>query len=313
MNLSRALLNDHVRSLLASHPTSFGGSYDAFEPALQRALAIYEIVPDEISYEFVLTMNPWDFGQDIRGSIVGLIAEHAAYCRLIAGTYGHKLRDLATGIVDGLNCRNFRTAAVCCRTLYEEAAAATYYGERASLRISEWLSIPPSTYRLKRLLRAASTEPDEFKNRLKLITAGNKELRKWYHARKIDWQSSNPYRNFRRNEKHGLYPGFYLSAFKPLEWQVDKPAPFYYALLCDATHANADAAMLYVETIRHGQKRMTYTLRKEPLTDKPYRAFFDMICRPTIECVAILDNCIAKISEDYNRVDSYLKRLRAAE
>lgn len=313
MSASGPLLNDHVRTLLSSHPPSFGGSYDAFEPALQRALLIYDDVPDEISYEFVLTMNPSDFGNEIRGSIAGLIAEQAAYYRLIAGTYGHKLRDLVSGIVDGLNGRRFRTAAVCCRTLYEEAAAATYYRGRAATHVAAWLSVPPSTYRLKRLQKAASKESDKFTNRLRLIIAGNKELRKWYHARKIDWQNSDPYRNFKRDEKHGLYPGFYLSAFKSLEWEVAKPAPFYYALLCDTTHANADAAMLYLETIRHGRKRMTYTLRKKPLTDEPYRALFDMICRPTIECIAIMDNCIKQMFLEQDKIEAYLRKLRFTE
>jgi hypothetical protein len=298
------VLHEHVRSLLNSHVNTISGSYDDFENQLRRAQAIYDGLPPERIYRIAIDMKPWDYGKDIRESVIGLLEEQIEYLDLINITYGHKLFELSLGIADGLNLQRFRIAVVSCRTLYEEAAAATHHWLKVRERIREVVAVPPSAFRLKRLEKLTK---EEVVARIKTILNANSLLRKWHHMSKIDVQKPDDHK---LPKTHALFPDFFLSSFKTTVWEGRKPAPFFYALLCAVTHPNVGAATLYADEVIRTPSQLRYIIRKGNRSEESYGVIFDMICRPTIECVKALDTHISEMRQEKGKLEQYIRRVR---
>lgn len=298
-----------TKQLLTSQPSPF--DYQEFESQLGRALQLFDESPDEVRHGFALSMNPRDFGPDPHSSIIGLFEEQESYLNLIAATYAHKVHELACGIAEGLNCQRLRIAITCARTLFEEAAAATYYTKKAVAPLQKMLSIPPSSFRPKRLERWASVRSSELTDLLNTLFKTNEELRRWYHAGKLNWLSTDLYRNYERDKNDPLRSGFTLSALKEIEWE-GKPTSFFYAVLCEAVHPNADASMLYAEVSNSGNGRQEFVLRKQRKSAERIKVAYVAIRRPTIECIKILDECITVIHSNKDRIQEFIRKIKQA-
>jgi hypothetical protein len=291
---------------LDSHLNTISGSYSDFENQLRRAWTIYDELPDERVYRIALGMEPWDYGKDIRDSVIGLLEEQIKYLDLISATYGHKLFELSLGIVDGLNLQRLRIAVISCRTLYEEAAAATYHWAKVREHIQKVLAIPPSAFRLKRLQKLAGKK-EQFEARIKTILDANSSLRKWHHMRKIDVRKPDDHK---LPDTDPLFPDFFLSSFKKTMWEGGKPARFFYALLCEVTHPNVGAATLYADQVISTASHLNYIIRKGNRSEEAYGVIFDMICRPTIECIKTLDIHIRDIRREKDKLERYIRQVR---
>lgn len=136
-------------------------------------------------------------------------------------------------------------------------------------------------------------------------------LKKWYHVRKIDWRKPNVYENYKLDDKNSLFPGFPLSSFKSLKWREQIPAPYFYAVLCEATHPNALANTLYVDdSSGTNEFENVFIIRKVPITIEPYITLYDYISTPTIECVRMLDKYMSDLTALKVSLASYLVKAR---
>lgn len=125
-----------IRDYLSKYEGETAGDFRAFEAALARANVIYDNTLPEVRLRTFRDTHPHRYGDNVRDSLFGILEEEATYLDAICATYGLKLKELATGISEGIgNNKRFRLAVLSCRTLYEEAAAAKYYGDKAEAAI----------------------------------------------------------------------------------------------------------------------------------------------------------------------------------
>lgn len=230
---------EQVYSRLAKYRSPTVGDFEQFMSAIRRANEIYDAMPDEIELRIFRAVLPRYYGTDQRTSALGLVDEAIQILGALRVICGYKLHDLTMGISEGFSRQQFRTAVLCCRALYEEAATAKYYCDQVMSAIEVILQIPPSSFRADRLSRLAK-EREKFKSFLDKISLPGKVLRKWHGVRKTKY---NVFEDFKLDEKDPLYPGFSLSSFRTLKWQGKIPAPYYYSVLCEATHRDYLAIM----------------------------------------------------------------------
>jgi hypothetical protein len=216
-----------IRDLLPKYQSKTAADFEAFESALIRANEIYNNTPAEVTLRAFLRMDPENYGEDIRSSLFGLVGEEISYLDAIRTVCGLKLNELVAGILEGFKHQRFRISVLSCRTLFEEAAAAKYYCDKATMAVSALLQIPPSTFRLSRLQRMAN-DHERSKTLFETISLPNTILKKWYHVRKIDWRKTDFFQDYKLDQANELYPGFFLSALKTLKWQNGIPSSYFY-------------------------------------------------------------------------------------
>lgn len=286
-----------VQEFIRERTSPTTADFSAFESAVTRAYKLYDSVPAELHLRIFRNMHPSNYGDDIRTALFGIVDEQLTLLDAIGITCSYKLRELATGVWEGFHPQNFRSAILSCRTLYEEAAAAKYYGDQVESAIKHLLLTPPSAYRLGRLNKLRATDPEQFASFLENTWSPGKILKKWYSVRKIDWRKPDYFTNHKLDKTDPLYPGFFLSSFKTLKWQQEIPAEYFYAVLCEATHPNSLSNTLYVDdTSQSDDKQLVYIIRKMPETVEPYITVYSCVSVPTVECVKIIDQCIKKIA-----------------
>ncbi|TYO65462.1 hypothetical protein FXV83_16130 [Bradyrhizobium hipponense] len=300
-----------VQDYIREQTSQTTATFSAFEAAVTRAHELYDSMPAELRLRIFKNMHPANYGDDIRTSLFGIIDEEVSLLDAIGVTYGHKLRELVTGVWEGFSPQHFRSAVLSCRTLYEEAAAAKYYGDQAESAIKHLLSTPPSAYRLERMKKLRATNTERLKVLLNDTSSPAKILKTWYAVRKIDWQKPDYFNDHKLDKKDPLYPGFFLSAFKTLKWQHEIPAEYFYALLCEATHPNMLSNTLYVDDASQtDSEQLVYLIRKMPVTIEPYVTLYSFVSVPTVECVKIIDQYIQKIASLRSDLAQYVQKAR---
>jgi hypothetical protein len=300
-----------VQDFIRENKSQTAANFSAFESAITRAHELYDSMPAELHLRIFREMHPANYGDDIRTSLLGTIDEEVSLLDAIRVTCGYKLHELTTGVWEGFSPLHFRGAVISCRALYEDAAAAKYYGDQAESAINCLLSTPPSAYRSERLTKLVKTNREQFKVLLSNTSSPGKILKRWYSVRKIDWQKADYFRDHKLNEKDPLYPGFFLSAFKTLKWQYEIPAAYFYAQLCEATHPNALSNTLYVDdTSQTDSKQLVYLIRKVPKTIEPYLTLYSYVSVPTVECVKIIDQYIQKTTSLRSLLVEYVQKAR---
>jgi hypothetical protein len=300
-----------VQDFIRERTSQTKASFSAFESAVTRAHELYDSMPAEVRLRVFRNMHPANYGDDVRTVLFGIVDEEVSLLDAIRVTCGHKIRELTTGVWEGFSPQRFRSAVLSCRALYEEAAAAKYYGDQAESAIKHLLSTPPSAYRLERLKKLMTTNRERLKVLFNNTSSPGEILKRWYSVRKIDWQKPDYFSDHKLDEKHPLYPGFFLSAFKTLKWQHGIRATYFYALLCEATHPNVLSNTLYVDdTSQSDSKQLVYLIRKVPETFEPYVTLYSYVSVPTVECVKIFDEYIRKITCLRSDLVQYVQKAR---
>jgi hypothetical protein len=305
------LLKEDVKHHLMTPQDTLGGSYAEFEACLERAVAISHAQPEEFIHRFNVSLNPRLLGSDIRQSFLGLLDDQIGFLGMIEFTTCLKLGELASGIAESLNAGQFRVSVICSRALYEEAAALSYYWEQSRLAIDRMISVAPSSFRLNRLRQMLVSDKDGLGDLVKQIGDVNAIVRKWYSARRIDVRKPDFIQDYRLDKKDPLWQGFTLSALKSAEW-AGKPAELYYALLCEATHPNIGANGLYVDETSVSSGSACYVLRKERRSLEVYSYVFDLVCRPTIECVRLIDRILNDLHRGKREIENFATKVRQA-
>lgn len=282
-----------------------------FESAVIRAKDIYESMPAELRFRIFRQTRGRNYGDDPRTALFGIMDEAASLLEALRVTCGYKLCELATGIWEGFSPQRSRMAVLSCRTLYEDAAAAKYYGDQAEAAINDLVSSPPTAYRLQRLSKLLATKAEESKALLEKTSAPGKILKKWYSVRKMDWSKPDYFVNHKLDERDPLYPRLFKSAFKSLRWQHDIPASYFYDVLCEATHPNVLSNTLYVDdTSGSDERQLVYLIRKNCVTIEPLMALYTYVSVPTVECVKIVDEYITKLAVLRSELAKYLDKAR---
>jgi hypothetical protein len=295
---------------LLKQPQTLGGDYSAFESSSENATKVCANLPDEMVHRFSLSLHPAQLGTDVRDSFIGLMGDQAGFIDSISFITALKLSELACGIAEALNHAQFRIAVMCCRALYEEAAAARLYLGEVRAALEALRVVPASTFRLRRLKSMAANRRDEFASLLKTVSAANASLRKWHSATKIDIGKPDFFDNYKLAADDPLYQKFTLRGLKEIKWG-GKPAEMFYALLCDATHPNVGAVGLYIEEVKIAGHRIEHKIKRDRKSSDVYWYVFDLICRPTIECVAILLQFLDEMRLEKQRLDCFLRKVRA--
>jgi hypothetical protein len=197
-----------VQDFIRDRTSQTAANFSAFESAVTRAHELYDSTPAELRLRIFRNVHPANYGDDVRTALFGIVDEEVSLLDAIGVTCAHKLRELATGVWEAFSPQHFRSAVLLCRALYEDAAAAKYYGDQAESAIKQLLSTPPSAYRLERLNKLRTTNPERFKVLLNNTSSPGKILKRWYSVRKIDWQKTDYFRNHKLDERDPLYPGF---------------------------------------------------------------------------------------------------------
>lgn len=302
---------EQVRAFLRQQSTQTSAPFAEFETAISRAKEIFDAMPAEIRHHAFRSVRPTNYGEDLRAALFGIIDEELNFLETIRVTYGHKINELAAGICEGFSPQRFRIAVLSCRALYEEAAAAKYYGDQATAAVADLVSTPPTAFRLQRLKNTANSNREGFKGLLERTSSPGKVLKRWYGVRKIDWRKADYFKDHKLDEKDPLFPGFFLSALKTIKWQNDIPASYFYAVLCEATHPNVLSNTLYVDDASGSDSRqLIYLIRKNPTTIEPFVTLYEYVSVPTVECVKIIDEYLGKITNLKDELGKYAEKAR---
>lgn len=154
-----------------------------------------------------------------------------------------------------------------------------------------------------------AADKEKLKELVERVGSVNAAVRKWHSARKIDIRKDNFIQDYKLDSKDPLYQGFTLRGLKNVIW-AGKPAELYYAFLCEATHPNVGATGLYVDETSVASGRGFHLVRKERRSLEVYSYVFDLVCRPTMECVAIIDRIIGELRQGKSDIENFSRKIR---
>jgi hypothetical protein len=101
MNQTISAHLESVRDCLPRYGSKTAADFRAFEAALARANAIYNEMPAEVVLHGFTRIEPDNYGEDLRHSLLGVIEEERSYLQAIRTIYGYKLNEMAAGILEG--------------------------------------------------------------------------------------------------------------------------------------------------------------------------------------------------------------------
>lgn len=305
-------LSDVVRQEVRSSERVLGIRLADFESALETIEALWTKQPDSYTHSYSVTSFAPTGTQNLQTCFVAFIDDQESFLEAMRFTLVLKSFELAQGICSGLNSGAFRVAALCCRTLLEEAVTANYYIQQASASSQDIVEIAPSTFREARLLKMHREDPAAFQKLLDRFCISNKQLRRWQAGRRMDFEKPHLFKDHELDKDDPLFQTNVMTTMKKIHLFSEEPASFWYALLCEATHPNVGSYALYVDTASEPiDGNVTDVLRKERKSSDLYQAALNIVCKPMIGTMHLIEEVLFEIDQTLSRLRVYRKRLAA--